>query len=45
MRHLGLFRGAGDNYANGLAQVSDHMASLGVLQEFIQTDGSGLGRF
>ena len=44
MRHLGVAAGGPDNYQAGLAAVKLHMASLGVAEEFVQTDGSGLGR-
>jgi D-alanyl-D-alanine carboxypeptidase/D-alanyl-D-alanine-endopeptidase (penicillin-binding protein 4) len=44
MRHLGVLFGGSDNYASGLQAVKQHLASLGVADEFYQTDGSGLGR-
>ncbi len=44
MRHLGLLSSGVDNYANGLTMVNQFLDSLGVAAEFIQTDGSGLGR-
>ncbi len=44
MRHLGLVLGGPDNYASGLAMVKDFLSALYVQNEFVQTDGSGLGR-
>ncbi len=44
MRHLGVAAGGPDNYQAGLDAVKQHLASLGVAEEFYQTDGSGLGR-
>lgn len=44
MRQLGLLGDGPDNYENGRQIVKSYLSSIGVVDEFVQTDGSGLGR-